>query len=294
MFNFRNKQEGTKDTTTIVEAKDIQQTSDETVDTNQFILVDGEEREIDDSFEKLFDEIEDEQSGENNLEVIVDSRVQKDIKPAEDIGLEPVEPVEPTEKNNILDNDLSDSLLSNIAKGNIGTLEDTVIKLENLKGYLISQLNVDRAVDRELNCLFSSVIEHDNDKFNSTQMSFYEYVGNITILFNRLLDKELPVGKVEFQRYSYEDYILKYYYLLEDELVDTLNTIFLEFQTNILNVDSRVRKSDKVKDTICNTLMYEGIVDISNNRLNNDVKKEISIEQLFKKVSEYVNLNHKK
>ena len=294
MFNFRNKQENIKDTTTIVEAKDIEQASDETVNTNQFILVDGEEREIDDSFEKLFDEIEDEQSGENNLEVIVDSRVQKDIKPAEDIGLEPVEPVEPTEKNNILDNDLSDSLLSNIAKGNIGTLEDTVIKLENLKGYIINQLKVDRIVDRELNHLFSSVIEHDNDKFNSTQMSFYEYVGNITILFNRLLDKELPVGKVEFQRYSYEDYILKYYYLLEDELVDTLNTIFLEFQTNILNVDSRVRKSDKVKDTICNTLMYEGIVDISNNRLNDVVKKEISIEQLFKKVSEYVNLNHKK
>lgn len=294
MFNFRNKQEDTKDTkdtTTIVEAKDIEQASDETVNTNQFILVDGEEREIDDSFEKLFDEIEDEQNGENNLEVIVDSRVQKDIKPAEDIGLEPVEP---TEKNNILDNDLSDNLLSNIAKGNIGTLEDTVIKLENLKGYIINQLKVDRIVDRELNHLFSSVIEHDNDKFNSTQMSFYEYVSNITILFNRLLDKELPVGKVEFQRYSYEDYILKYYYLLEDELVDTLNTIFLEFQTNILNVDSRVRKSDKVKDTICNTLMYEGIVDISNHRLNDDVKKEISIEQLFKKVSEYVNLNHKK
>lgn len=292
MFNFRNKQEDIKDTTAIVEAKDIQQTSDETVDTNQFILVDGEEREIDDSFEKLFDEIEDEQSGENNLEVIVDSRVQKDIEPAEDI--EPTEKYEITEKNNILDNDLSDSLLSNIAKGNIGTLEDTVIKLENLKGYLISQLKVDRTVDRELNYLFSSVIEHDNDKFNSTQMSFYEYVGNITILFNRLSDKELPVGKVEFQRYSYEDYILKYYYLLEDELVDTLNTIFLEFQTNILNVDSRVRKSDKVKDTICNTLMYEKIVDISNNRLNDDVKKEISIEQLFKKVSEYINLNHKK
>lgn len=286
MFNFRNKQEDTKDTTTIVEAKDIQQTSDETFDTNQFILVDGEEREIDDSFEKLFDEIEDEQSGENNLEVIVDSRVQKDI--------EPTEKYEIAEKNNILDNHLSDSLLSNIAKGNIGTLEDTVIKLENLKGYLINQLRVDRTVDRELNHLFSSVIEHDGDKFNSTQMSFYEYVGNVTILFNRLLDKELPVGKVEFQRYSYEDYILKYYYLLEDELVDTLNTIFLEFQTNILNVDSRVRKSDKVKDTICNTLMYEGIVDISNNRLNDDVKKEISIEQLFKKVSDYVNLNHKK
>lgn len=292
MFNFRNKQEDTKDTTTIVEAKDIQQESDETVDTNQFILVDGEEREIDDSFEKLFDEIEDEQNGENNLEVIVDSRVQKDIETAEDI--EPTEKYEITEKNNILDNDLSDSLLSNIAKGNIGTLEDTVIKLENLKGYLINQLNVDRTVDRELNHLFSSVIEHDNDKFNSTQMSFYEYVGNVTVLFNRLIDKELPVGKVEFQRYSYEDYILKYYYLLEDELVDTLNTIFLEFQTNILNVDSRVRKSDKVKDTICNTLMYEGIVDISNNRLNDDVKKEISIEQLFKKVSDYVNLNHKK
>lgn len=292
MFNFRNKQEDTKPTTKIVETKDIQQTSDETVDTNQFVLVDGEEREIDDNFEKLFDEIEDEQSGENNLEVIVDSRVQKDIEPAEDI--ESIEKYEITEKNNILDNDLSDSLLSNIAKGNIGTLEDTVIKLENLKGYLINQLNVDRTVDRELNRLFSSVIEHDGDKFNSTQMSFYEYVGNITILFNRLLDKELPVGKVEFQRYSYEDYILKYYYLLEDELVDTLNTIFLEFQTNILNVDSRVRKSDKVKDTICNTLMYERIVDISNNRLNDDVKKEISIEQLFKKVSEYVNLNHKK
>lgn len=292
MFNFRNKQEDTKDTTTIVEAKDIQQTSNETVDTNQFILVDGEEREIDDSFEKLFDEIEDEQSGENNLEVIVDSRVQKDVEPAEDI--EPTEKYEIAEKNNILDNHLSDSLLSNIAKGNIGTLEDTVIKLENLKGYLINQLKVDETVDRELNHLFSSVIEHDNDKFNSTQMSFYEYVGNITILFNRLIDRELPVGKVEFQRYSYEDYILKYYYLLEDELVDTLNTIFLEFQTNILNVDSRVRKSDKVKDTICNTLMYEGIVDISNNRLNDDVKKEMSIEQLFKKVSEYVNLNHKK
>ena len=286
MFNFRNKQEDTKDTTTIVAAKDIEQTSDETVDTNQFILVDGEEREIDDSFEKLFDEIEDEQSGENNLEVIVDSRVQKDI--------EPTEKYEIAEKNNILDNHLSDSLLSNIAKGDIGTLEDTVIKLENLKGYLINQLKVDETVDRELNHLFSSVIEHDNDKFNSTQMSFYEYVGNITILFNRLLDRELPVGKVEFQRYSYEDYILKYYYLLEDELVDTLNTIFLEFQTNILNVDSRVRKSDKVKDTICNTLMYEGIVDISNNRLNDDVKKEISIEQLFKKVSDYINLNHKK
>lgn len=292
MFNFRNKQENIKDTTTIVEAKDIEQASDETVNTNQFILVDGEEREIDDSFEKLFDEIEDEQSGENNLEVIVDSRVQKDIESAEDI--EPTEKYEIAEKNIILDNHLSDSLLSNIAKGNIGTLEDTVIKLENLKGYLINQLKVDRIVDRELNHLFSSVIEHDNDKFNSTQMSFYEYVGNITILFNRLLDKELPVGKVEFQRYSYEDYILKYYYLLEDELVDTLNTIFLEFQTNILNVDSRVRKSDKVKDTICNTLMYEGIVDISNHRLNDDVKKEISIEQLFKKVSEYVNLNHKK
>lgn len=292
MFNFRNKQEDTKDTTTIVEAKDIEQASDETVNTNQFILVDGEEREIDDSFEKLFDEIEDEQSGENNLEVIVDSRVQKDIESAEDI--EPTEKYEIAEKNNILDNHLSDSLLSNIAKGNIGTLEDTVIKLENLKGYLINQLKVDETVDRELNHLFSSVIEHDNDKFNSTQMSFYEYVGNITILFNRLLDKELPVGKVEFQRYSYEDYILKYYYLLEDELVDTLNTIFLEFQTNILNVDSRVRKSDKVKDTICNTLTYEGIVDISNHRLNDDVKKEISIEQLFKKVSEYVNLNHKK
>lgn len=286
MFNFRNKQEDTKDTTTIVEAKDIQQESDETVDTNQFILVDGKEREIDDSFEKLFDKIEDEQSGENNLEVIVDSRVQKDI--------ESTEKYEITEKNNILDNNLSDSLLSNIVKGDIGTLEDTVIKLENLKGYLINQLNVDRTVDRELNRLFSSVIEHDGDKFNSTQMSFYEYVGNITILFNRLLDRELPVGKVEFQRYSYEDYILKYYYLLEDELVDTLNTIFLEFQTNILNVDSRVRKSDKVKDTICNTLMYEGIVDISNDRLNDDVKKEISIEQLFKKVSEYINLNHKK
>lgn len=292
MFNFRNKQEGTKDTTTIVEAKDIQQESDETVDTNQFILVDGEEREIDDNFEKLFDEIEDEQSGENNLEVIVDSRVQKDIESAKDI--EPTDKYEITEKNNILDNDLSDSLLSNIAKGNIGTLEDTVIKLENLKGYLINQLKVDRTVDRELNRLFSSVIEHDGDKFNSTQMSFYEYIGNVTILFNRLLDKELPVGKVEFQRYSYEDYILKYYYLLEDELVDTLDTIFLEFQTNILNVDSRVRKSDKVKDTICNTLMYERIVDISNNRLNDDVKKEISIEQLFKKVSEYINLNHKK
>lgn len=291
MFNFRNKQEDTKDTTTIVEAKDIQQTSDETVDTNQFILVDGEEREIDDSFEKLFDEIEDEQSGENNLEVIVDSRVQNHIA---DENIEPTEKYEITEKNNILDNDLSDSLLSNIAKGNIGTLEDTVIKLENLKGYLISQLNVNRTVDRELNRLFSSVIEHDNDKFNSTQMSFYEYVGNVTVLFNRLIDKELPVGKVEFQRYSYEDYILKYYYLLEDELVDTLNTIFLEFQTNILNVDSRVKKSDKVKDTICNTLTYEGIVDISNHRLNDDVKKEISIEQLFKKVSEYVNLNHKK
>lgn len=291
MFNFRNKQEDIKDTTKIVEAKDIQQTSDETVDTNQFILVDGEEREIDDNFEKLFDEIEDEQSGENNLEVIVDSRVQNDVV---DEDIEPTEKYEITEKNNILDNDLSDSLLSNIAKGNIGTLEDIVIKLENLKGYLINQLNVDRTVDRELNRLFSSVIEHDGDKFNSTQMSFYEYVGNITILFNRLLDKELPVGKVEFQRYSYEDYILKYYYLLEDELVDTLNTIFLEFQTNILNVDSRVRKSDKVKDTICNTLMYEEIVDISNNRLNDDVKKEISIEQLFKKVSEYINLNHKK
>lgn len=292
MFNFRNKQEDTKEDTTIIETKDIEQASDETVDTNQFILVDGEEREIDDSFEKLFDEIEDEQSGENNLEVIVDSRVQKDIEPAEDI--EPTEKYEITEKNNILDNDLSDSLLSNIAKGNIGTLEDTVIKLENLKGYLISQLNVNRTVDRELNRLFSSVIEHDNDKFNSTQMSFYEYVGNVTVLFNRLIDKELPVGKVEFQRYSYEDYILKYYYLLEDELVDTLNTIFLEFQTNILNVDNKVRKSDKVRDTICNTLMYEGIVDISNNRLNDDVKKEISIEQLFKKVSEYINLNHKK
>lgn len=292
MFNFRNKQEDTKDTTTIVEAKDIQQESDETVDTNQFILVDGEEREIDDSFEKLFDEIEDEQSGENNLEVIVDSRVQKDIEPAEDI--EPTEKYEIAEKNNILDNHLSDSLLSNIAKGDIGTLEDTVIKLENLKGYLINQLKVDRTVDRELNRLFSSVIEHDGNKFNSTQMSFYEYVGNVTVLFNRLIDRELPVGKVEFQRYSYEDYILKYYYLLEDELVDTLNTIFLEFQTHILNVDSRVRKSDKVKDTICNTLMYEGIVDISNNRLNDDVKKEISIEQLFKKVSDYVNLNHKK
>lgn len=292
MFNFRNKQENTKEDTTIIETKDIEQASDETVDTNQFILVDGEEREIDDSFEKLFDEIEDEQSGENNLEVIVDSRVQKDIEPAEDI--EPTEKYEITEKNNILDNDLSDSLLSNIAKGNIGTLEDTVIKLENLKGYLISQLNVNRTVDRELNRLFSSVIEHDNDKFNSTQMSFYEYVGNVTVLFNRLIDKELPVGKVEFQRYSYEDYILKYYYLLEDELVDTLNTIFLEFQTNILNVDNKVRKSDKVRDTICNTLMYEGIVDISNNRLNDDVKKEISIEQLFKKVSEYINLNHKK
>lgn len=292
MFNFRNKQENTKEDTTIIETKDIEQASDETVDTNQFILVDGEEREIDDSFEKLFDEIEDEQSGENNLEVIVDSRVQKDIEPAEDI--EPTEKYEITEKNNILDNDLSDSLLSNIAKGNIGTLEDTVIKLENLKGYLISQLNVNRTVDRELNRLFSSVIEHDNDKFNSTQMSFYEYVGNVTVLFNRLIDKELPVGKVEFQRYSYEDYILKYYYLLEDELVDTLNTIFLEFQTNILNVDNKVRKSDKVRDTICNTLMYEGIVDISNNRLNDNVKKEISIEQLFKKVSEYINLNHKK
>lgn len=292
MFNFRNKQENTKEDTTIIETKDIEQASDETVDTNQFILVDGEEREIDDSFEKLFDEIEDEQSEENNLEVIVDSRVQKDIEPAEDI--EPTEKYEITEKNNILDNDLSDSLLSNIAKGNIGTLEDTVIKLENLKGYLISQLNVNRTVDRELNRLFSSVIEHDNDKFNSTQMSFYEYVGNVTVLFNRLIDKELPVGKVEFQRYSYEDYILKYYYLLEDELVDTLNTIFLEFQTNILNVDNKVRKSDKVRDTICNTLMYEGIVDISNNRLNDDVKKEISIEQLFKKVSEYINLNHKK
>lgn len=291
MFNFRNKQEDTKDTTTIVEAKDIQQESDETIDTNQFILVDGEEREIDDSFEKMFNEIEDEQSGENNLEVIVDSRVQNDVV---DEDIEPTEKCEITEKNNILNNDLSDSLLSNIAKGNIGTLEDTVIKLENLKGYLINQLSVDRTVDRELNRLFSSVIENDNDKFNSTQMSFYEYIGNVTILFNRLLDKELPVGKVEFQRYSYEDYILKYYYLLEDELVDTLNTIFLEFQTNILNVDSRVRKSDKVKDTICNTLMYEGIVDISNNRLNDDVKKEISIEQLFKKVSEYVNLNHKK
>lgn len=291
MFNFRNKQEGTKDTTTIVEAKDIQQESDETVDTNQFILVDGEEREIDDNFEKLFDEIEDEQSGENNLEVIVDSRVQNHIS---DENIESTEKYEITEKNNILDNDLSDSLLSNIAKGNIGTLEDTVIKLENLKGYLINQLSVDRTVDRELNRLFSSVIEHDNDKFNSTQMSFYEYIGNVTVLFNRLLDKELPVGKVEFQRYSYEDYILKYYYLLEDELVDTLDTIFLEFQTNILNVDSRVRKSDKVKDTICNTLMYERIVDISNNRLNDDVKKEISIEQLFKKVSEYINLNHKK
>lgn len=286
MFNFRNKQEDTKDTTTIVEAKDIQQESDETVDTNQFILVDGEEREIDDNFEKLFDEIEDEQSGENNLEVIVDSRVQNDVV---DEDIEPTEKYEITEKNNILDNDLSDSLLSNIAKGNIGTLEDTVIKLENLKGYLINQLKVDRTVDRELNRLFSSVIEHDNDKFNSTQMSFYEYIGNVTILFNRLLDKELPVGKVEFQRYSYEDYILKYYYLLEDELVDTLDTIFLEFQTNILNVDSRVRKSDKVKDTICNTLMYERIVDISNKRLNDDVKKEISIEQLFKKVSDYVN-----
>lgn len=292
MFNFRNKQEDTKDTATIVKAKDIQQTSDETVDTNQFILVDGEEREIDDSFEKLFDEIEDEQSGENNLEVIVDSRVQKDIELDEDI--KPTEKYEITEKNNILDNDLSDSLLSNIAKGNISTLEDTVIKLENLKGYLINQLKVDETVDRELNRLFSSVIEHDGNKFNSTQMSFYEYVGNVTVLFNRLIDRELPVGKVEFQRYSYEDYILKYYYLLEDELVDTLNTIFLEFQTNILNVDSRVRKSDKVKDTICNTLMYEGIVDISNNRLNDDVKKEISIEQLFKKVSDYVNLNHKK
>lgn len=291
MFNFRNKQENTKNTTTIVEAKDIQQTSDETVDTNQFILVDGEEREIDDSFEKLFDEIEDEQSGENNLEVIVDSRVQNHIA---DENIESTEKYEITEKNNILDNDLSDSLLSNIAKGNIGTLEDTVIKLENLKGYLISQLKVDRTVDRELNRLFSSVIEHDNDKFNSTQMSFYEYVGNVTVLFNRLIDKELPVGKVEFQRYSYEDYILKYYYLLEDELVDTLNTIFLEFQTNILNVDNKVRKSDKVRDTICNTLMYEGVVDISNNRLNDDVKKEISIEQLFKKVSDYINLNHKK
>lgn len=291
MFNFRNKQEDTKDTTTIVEAKDIEQESDETVDTNQFILVDGEEREIDDSFEKLFDEIEDEQNGKNNLEVIVDSRVQNHIA---DENIESTEKYEITEKINILDNDLSDSLLSNIAKGNIGTLEDTVIKLENLKGYLINQLKVDETVDRELNHLFSSVIEHDNDKFNSTQMSFYEYVGNITILFNRLLDKELPVGKVEFQRYSYEDYILKYYYLLEDELVDALNTIFLEFQTNILNVDSRVRKSDKVKDTICNTLTYEGIVDISNHRLNDDVKKEISIEQLFKKVSEYVNLNHKK
>ena len=291
MFNFRNKQEGTKEDTTIIEPKDIEQASDETVDTNQFILVDGEEREIDDNFEKLFDEIEDEQSGENNLEVIVDSRVQNDVV---DEDIEPTEKNEIAEKNSILDNDLSDSLLSNIAKGNIGTLEDTVIKLENLKGYLINQLKVDRIVDRELNHLFSSVIEHDNDKFNSTQMSFYEYVGNITILFNRLLDRELPVGKVEFQRYSYEDYILKYYYLLEDELVDALNTIFLEFQTNILNVDSRVRKSDKVKDTICNTLMYEKIVDISNHRLNDDIKKEISIEQLFKKVSEYVNLNHKK
>lgn len=291
MFNFRNKQEGTKEDTTIIEPKDIEQASDETVDTNQFILVDGEEREIDDNFEKLFDEIEDEQSGENNLEVIVDSRVQNDVV---DEDIEPTEKNEIAEKNSILDNDLSDSLLSNIAKGNIGTLEDTVIKLENLKGYLINQLKVDRIVDRELNHLFLSVIEHDNDKFNSTQMSFYEYVGNITILFNRLLDRELPVGKVEFQRYSYEDYILKYYYLLEDELVDALNTIFLEFQTNILNVDSRVRKSDKVKDTICNTLMYEKIVDISNHRLNDDIKKEISIEQLFKKVSEYVNLNHKK